>query len=96
MKKIKWTIMTLAILFSIGGAFASRPHPLQTGLFYWNGVGYSAVNGQMGVGWVCVTSGSICTYTKSGVTYTPYQTGSSYTPLQLTTTPDPKPAPKKQ
>ncbi len=92
MKKIKWSILTFAILFSIGGAFASRPNALVSGLYYFNGSGYSPV-GQLGVTYVCVTSSNICTYTLSGGVYTPYQIASSYTPIELA--PTTKPAPKK-
>jgi len=94
MKKIKWTILTFAILFSIGGAFASRPHALVTGLYYYNGSGYMPVTGQLGVAYVCESSPEVCTYTYSQGVYTPYQTLSSYTPIELT--PSTKPAPKKE
>jgi hypothetical protein len=91
MKKIKWTIMTLAILFSIGGAFASRPHTLQPGIYYWTGSGYMPA-GTIGVTYVCEASTNICTYSYANGVYTPYSVRSSYTPIALTTT---KPAPKK-
>jgi hypothetical protein len=91
MKKIKWTILTFAILLSIGGAFASRPHHFQGSLYYWNGSSYQPA-GTMGVNYVCTTTTSVCTYTRSGGVYTPYMTASSYTPIGLTTT---KSAPKK-
>jgi hypothetical protein len=93
MKKIKWTILTLAILSSIGGAFASRPHALVSGLYYFDGSGYMPVPGQLGVAYVCESSPNTCTYTYSQGVYTPYQTASSYTPVEVTTTT--KPTPKK-
>jgi hypothetical protein len=92
MKKIKWTILTLAILSSVGGAFASRPHAL-TGLYYFNGEGYVPITGQLGVTYVCESSTSTCTFTYSQGVYTPYQTASSYTPIGAT--PTTKPMPKK-
>jgi hypothetical protein len=92
MKKIKWTILTFAILFSIGGAFASRPHTLQSGLYYFNGSQYMPA-GTMGVSYVCETSTNICTYSFSGGVYTPYQIQSNYTPVAVT--PPTKPSPKK-
>ena len=93
MKKIKWTILTFAILLSVGGAFASRPHALQNGLYYYTGSGYMPA-GQMGVNYVCESSSNICTYTLSSGVYTPYQTSSNYTPIELTTKTN-KPEPKK-
>jgi hypothetical protein len=93
MKKIKWTILTLAILSSVGGAFASRPPALVSGLYYFNGETYMPVTGQLGVTYVCESSTSTCTYTYSQGVYTPYQTASSYTPIAVT--PTTKPTPKK-
>ncbi len=59
--KIKWTILTFAILFSIGSAFATRPRALST-LYYYNGSGYVPA-GTLGVNYVCETSPNVCTYT---------------------------------
>ena len=73
--KIKWTILTLAILFSIGSAFATRPRAAFGTLYYWTGSGY-ALAGTLGVNYVCETSADVCTYTLSGGVYTPYQTRS--------------------
>jgi Family of unknown function (DUF6520) len=84
MKKIKWTIMTLVILFSIGAAFATRPANMQSGLYYWNGTGYVPVAGTMGQGWICVSpSSAVCCYTYANGVYTPYMSGSQYTPLVI-------------
>ena len=93
MKKIKLTILTFAVLLSIGSAFATRPKPLQAGLYWYNGSGYLPA-GQMGVNYVCETSSAVCTYTRSGSVYTPYQLASSYTPIGANT-PNTNPAPKK-
>jgi hypothetical protein len=92
MKKIKWTILTFAILFSIGGAFASRPHALVSGLYWYNGTEYLPV-GELGVTYVCEASSLVCTYTYSNGVYTPYQIASSYTPINAT--PHTKPTPKQ-
>jgi Family of unknown function (DUF6520) len=92
MKQIKWTILTFAILFSIGGAFASRPHTLQSGLYWYTGTQYMPA-GQLGVTYVCESSSNTCTYSYSYGVYTPYQTAANYTPIEVA--PTPKPAPKK-
>jgi hypothetical protein len=89
MNKIKWTILTFAILFSIGSAFANRPRAYQS-LYYYTGSGYALV-GELGVTYVCETSSNTCTYTYSDGEYMPYQTASTYTPVELT--PSTKPAP---
>jgi hypothetical protein len=83
MKKIKWTILTLVILFSIGAAFATRPHSYQT-LYWYNGSQYLAA-GVMGLNYYCVSSSTTCTYSYSGGVYTPYMNDASYTPIALTT-----------
>jgi hypothetical protein len=79
MKKIKWTILTLVILFSIGAAFATRPHSYQT-IYWYNGSQYLVV-GTMGVNYTCTSSASTCTYTYSAGVYTPYVNDASYTPI---------------
>lgn len=84
MNKIKWTFMTLAILLSVSGAFASRTHHKAfDSLYYWNGSTYVPVAGQQGVDYECVGGANICTYDYSPITqtYTPYNAG-NYTPAQ--------------
>jgi hypothetical protein len=94
MKRIKWTILTVVILFSIVGAFATGPQHYQS-LYYNNGSQYLPA-GVMGVNYVCEESASICTYSYSGGVYTPYTTGATYTPIALTTEKTkPKPTEKK-
>jgi hypothetical protein len=93
MNKIKWTILTFAILFSIGSAFATRPHAAFGTLYYYNGSGYLPA-GTFGVNYVCETSSNICTYTLSGGVYTPYQTSANYTPIGITAEPS-KPTSKE-
>lgn len=64
MKKIKWMIMTLAILLSIGGAWATRPHYDCVGntQYYYNGSAYMLA-GTFGVDFICQSSPGSCTYT---------------------------------
>jgi hypothetical protein len=92
MNKIKWTILTFAILLSIGSAFATRPQANFGSLYYWTGSGY-ALAGTEGENYVCESSSNICTYTYSSGVYTPYQTLSTYINLGATT--PSKPEPKK-
>jgi hypothetical protein len=91
MKRIKWTIMTLAIVFSVGSAFTTRLYtaPRQSYLYYWNGNTYMAA-GQFGVDYTCQSSSSICTYSRSGNTYTPYQTLATYSPIEAIKKDSPK------
>ncbi len=81
MKKIKFTIMTLAILLSIGGAFASHPHfDCRTATqYYWNGTTY-VLAGVYGADYICTGESGTCTYTCSNNVYTPCQFG-SYDPV---------------
>jgi hypothetical protein len=76
MNKIKCLIMTLAILLSIGGAFATRPHfDCRTDVqYYFNGAGYNPA-GKLGVNYNCQSSPNICTYTFNGVSYIACQNG---------------------
>jgi hypothetical protein len=88
MNKIKWTLIALAIIFIIGGAFATRSHPpkaVEAGLYYYNGSVYVPVTGNNGTGYICVGQANICTYfyNSSTQTYNPYNTG-NYFPLSLT------------
>jgi Family of unknown function (DUF6520) len=76
MKKMKFLIMTLAIVLSIGAAFASRRSlDCRTATQYYSvGSGYMPA-GTEGVSYVCETGGATCTYYLVGLTYTPCQTG---------------------
>ena len=94
MKKIKWTILTFVVLFSIGAALATRPQRYQS-LYYYNGSQYLPA-GVMGQNYYCVTSSTTCTYSYSGGVYTPYMNDASYYPIGLTTeNTKPKPTEKK-
>ncbi|HXB08361.1 MAG TPA: hypothetical protein VNW04_14625 [Puia sp.] len=75
MKKIKWSIMSLALVFSICAAFATKPHWDCTTLpqYYFNGSGYLPVGPLYG----CMQGVSTCTYytTNGGITYSPCTIG---------------------
>ena len=77
MKKIKLSIMTMAIALSIGGAFATSKRVTQTcqaaTQYYYNGSYVLA--GQIGVNYICLTSPNTCTYYKVGSNYVPCMTG---------------------
>jgi len=76
MKKVKFIFIALAILLSIGGAFATRPSLdcRFSPQFYWNGAGYSPA-GQIGVDYICAQAGGVCTWVQSGSTWVACQTG---------------------
>ena len=88
MKKIKISLMTLAVLISVGGAIAGKPHNFGT-LYYWTGSTYMPA-GTLGVNYVCETSASVCTYTLNNGVYTPFNTASTYTRIGAAD-PDTKP-----
>jgi hypothetical protein len=76
MNKIKLIIMTLAILSSIGGAFATRPHYDCTfsTQYFWNGAAYAPA-GTFGVSFICMTGLNSCTYTLVSGVYTQCRVG---------------------
>lgn len=93
MKKIKFMIMTLAIAFSIGGAFATAPRLPQdcqaATQYYFNG--NYVLAGKLGVDYICLTpSAQVCTYYKVGSTYTPCMNGVYCTSNCRATNPTPK------
>lgn len=77
MKRIKIIIMTLAILLSIGGAYATRrSFDCRTATqYYYNGSAYIQA-GVIGRDYICQASSSNCTYWLVGGVYTMCQTGS--------------------
>ena len=93
MKKIKISIMTMAIALSIGGAFATSPRLKQdcqaATQYYNNGTGY-ILAGKIGVNYLCVSSSNVCTYYKVGTTYVPCMNGTYCTSNCRTTTTPPK------
>jgi hypothetical protein len=85
MKKIKWAIMTVAVLVSIGGAVASRLNQNCTYApqYYQVGLGYVPA-GTMGVTYICELASQTCTYyIVGGTTYVPCQAG-AYTKIAAT------------
>jgi hypothetical protein len=102
MKKFKWSILSLAVIFSICGAFATRPHfdCSQMTQYYFAGGVYSEA-GTEGVNYICTSGTGTCTYyTNNGQTFFTCQEGSYCTsncfvredgkpikPLKPTTTP---------
>jgi hypothetical protein len=67
MKRIKWTIMTLIVSLSVGGALATAPqHDCRTDQqYYWTGGGYMPT-GTWGVNYLCDVGTMVCTYTTDG------------------------------
>jgi hypothetical protein len=78
MKKIKWTIMTAAVLFSVCAAFATRPKfdCTQATQYWYNGSGYAPA-GTYGENFVCTDGTGTCSYytTNGGQTYLPCMEG---------------------
>jgi len=93
MKKIKLSIMTLAIALSIGGAFATSPRVTQdcqgATQYHYNGTGY-VLAGRIGIDYLCATSPNVCTYYKVGSTYVPCMNGIYCTSNCKTITTTPK------
>jgi hypothetical protein len=79
MKKVsvKWIIMPLAIIVSVCGAFATRPHFDCTNSvqYYKSGSSYIQA-GTMGLNYTCTTGIGACTYyTTDGIHYFQCQVG---------------------
>jgi len=67
MKRIKWTIMTLIISLSVGGALATAPqHDCRTDYQYFLSGGTNMPAGTWGVNYLCDSGTDICTYTTDG------------------------------
>jgi len=75
MKKIKWSILSLAVIFSITAAFATKPHFDCATLpqYYFTGQVYLPVAGS----YACMQGGTTCTFytTNGGISYSPCTTG---------------------
>jgi hypothetical protein len=75
MKKIKWSILSLAFVFSICAAFATKPHWDCSTLpqYFFNGSGYIPVSSQ----YACLQGSTTCTYytLNGGITYSPCTVG---------------------
>lgn len=71
MKKVKWSLMSLAVLFSICAAFATRPRfdcSNMTQYYFQGGIYLEA--GTEGIDYQCETGTGTCTYyTADGIHY---------------------------
>jgi hypothetical protein len=78
MKKIKWTIMSLAIIVSVCGAFATRPKfdCSQAQQYFLSGTTYMPA-GAYQVDYTCTQGSGTCTYytLNGGITYSPCYLG---------------------
>ena len=96
MKKIKWSIMSLAIIFSICAAFATKPKfdCSQLPQYYFTGGTYMPA-GTYGIDFICEAGSTACTYytLNGGISYSACALG-TFTPAGLTVkNPATKPAP---
>ncbi len=97
MKKVKWTIMSLAVIFSICGAFATKPHFDCSNMvqYYFAGGTYNPA-GIYGDDYICVNGTGTCTfYTPDNINYYPCQAG-AYCTANCFVRENPKPAKPKQ
>jgi hypothetical protein len=81
MKKVKWTIMSLTVILSVCGAFATKPHFDCSNMqqYYFAGGRYTLA-GTYGVDYICVTGAGPCTYyTTDGINFFPCQAGTRCT-----------------
>jgi hypothetical protein len=77
MKKIKLTLMSTAILLSIGGAFATKHHLdcRYAQQYFYNGVGYMPISGELGTTYLCMDVPGGCTYYQVAGGYAVCQAG---------------------
>ena len=77
MKRIKWTIMTLIISLSVGGALATAPQgDCRTQPQYYLTGGAYMPAGTFGVNYICDAGSTACTYvTNDFVTFFQCRTG---------------------
>ena len=77
MKKLKWSILSLAVIVSICGAFATRPHfDCSNATQYALIGGVYTPAGTEGVNYVCSAGQATCTYyTVNGVNFFQCQAG---------------------
>lgn len=75
MKKIKWSLLSLAIIFSVCAAFATKPHfdCSTQQQYYYTGQVYMPVSST----YVCTQGGTTCTFytMNGGITYSPCTVG---------------------
>lgn len=92
MKKIKWSILSLAVVLSVCGAFATRPHFDCSNMtqYYFAGGVYSEA-GEEGVNYTCDQGTGACTYyTLNGQNFFQCQVG-TYCTSNCFVRPDGKP-----
>ena len=77
MKKIKWSILSFAVVLAVCAAFATKPHFDCTSLpqYYYNGAGYIPV--PLDGDWACLQGITTCSYytLNGGITYSPCTVG---------------------
>ncbi len=77
MKKLKWTLLSAAILVGVSGAFGTRPQfDCSNDTQYYLLGGTYSLAGTEGVNYICTSGTGTCTYyTDDGLTYFPCQSG---------------------
>ncbi len=84
MKKFRAILMTLAIVVSVGFAFANTQNPcIFYEQYYKQGDCYFPVPGNFGYHYICVSMGSVCTYWQPNILepdyFVPCRTGTFIT-----------------
>ena len=77
MKKLKWTLLSAAILLSVTGALGTRPQfdCSNETQYYFSGGAYLAA-GTEGVNYICTSGTGTCTYyTDDEINFFPCQAG---------------------
>jgi hypothetical protein len=94
MKKVKWTLMSLAVLVSVGGAFAGRLHNQGCGSdtqYYLSGSQYFYA-GKLGTNYLCDSGSGTCTYYTTDMIHYYSCVAGVYCTANCLTGGDPKPA----
>ena len=77
MKKFKWSVLSLAVILSVCGAFATRPQfdCSNDTQYHLVGMVYTPA-GTEGVNYICTSGSGTCTYyTTDGINYFPCMQG---------------------
>ena len=78
---MKWTIMTIVVTLSVGGALATTPQgDCRTQTQYYQAGSTYMPAGTFGVNYVCDTSPNACTWVTDGFQFFPCRQG-NYHPL---------------
>jgi hypothetical protein len=85
MKKFRVVVMTIAIVVSVGAAFANTQNPcIFYEQFYKQGDTYPPVPGNYGYHYICVSMGSVCAYWQQDIMkpdyFVPCRTGTLLKP----------------